>query len=164
MTGIRNQEHSYYVDTTATELTPRKYYPAAFAAYAGKSLGDSMNRLFLAKFQFAKKYKDRDATTVCLSLSAQCATGSFGEPKKILARTLGIEYRYSQTNVAIAPSLNYDWVGKVAGFDFPIYVIPTAKGTKPSGLTGGIDLGYRSDTHASFAIFIGSSFDLFKLE
>ena len=123
-----------------------------------------MDQLLLVKFQFSKKQKDQDTTTVCPSVSVPCSTGPFGEPKQILTRTLGVEYRYSQSNWAFAPSLNYDGVAKVKGFDLPIYVIPTAKDAKPSGLTGGIDIGFRSDTHASLAIFIGSTFDLFNTQ
>lgn len=156
------QVHAYYATNTSITTSTTTDSPIALSAYGGFTLGKNVNQFVLIKAQFSEMKKDADTTTICPALSAPCIVGAFGEPKRKFNRVVSAEYRLSGTNWSIAPSLNYD--NKVTGLDFPVYFIPTKKNSKPTGLTGGIDFGYRSDTHGSIGIFVGSTFDLFGVE
>jgi hypothetical protein len=131
--------------------------------YSALSFGDENNYLVLVKYQFGDAQADQKTTTVCSGLSTPCITGSFGAPTRNIRRLISTEFRYSAETLAVAPVVTRDYVNKVNGIDIPIYFVPTAKDAKQPGLNGGIDVGWRSDTHGSLGIFVGSNFDLLGL-
>jgi hypothetical protein len=77
--------------------------------------------------------------------------GAPGDPE----RTNRLSFELKQffgTNFAVAPKINADATDGIVGIELPIYILQDKKG----GLTGGVTLGWRSDTKAFTAsAFVG---------
>lgn len=82
-----------------------------------------------------------------------CTDNIVGAPTAGKSTILSVEIRrFIATSFAIAPKLNRDLTKNVTGVELPIYVLQDKNG----GLTGGVILGWRSDTRAFTAsAFIG---------
>ena len=82
-----------------------------------------------------------------------CTDNIVGAPTAGKSNILSIEIRqFIATSFAIAPKLNRDLTKNVTGVEVPIYVLQDKNG----GLTGGVVLGWRSDTRAFTAsAFVG---------
>jgi hypothetical protein len=101
-------------------------------------------------------YSGGDKADVCRPAasggSLKCSEAIVGPPGDA-ARTNRLSFEVKQfigTNFAFAPKLNWNVDNSVVGIELPIYLLQA----KDGGLTGGVNLGWRSDTKA----FIASAF------
>jgi hypothetical protein len=122
--------------------------------------------LLTLAFRYEDAYKARDSVTNCptggSSAVVSCVTDPSGPPKKMESAIASLEFRRSRMtflgkDVAIGPSVNYDFHASVVGVDFPIYLWTDEKGR----LTGGIRAGWRDDKGGiDVGLFIGTPFTL----
>jgi hypothetical protein len=98
-----------------------------------------------------------DPAQVCTPVGSAgalaCTTRAVGAPGDDRTNRLSIEVKqFFGANFALAPKVNIDVSDQILGIEVPIYLIQDKKG----GLTGGVTLGWRSDTKAFTAsAFVG---------
>lgn len=167
---IGRKSHDYYASNTATQSESIIDNPSKISAYLGASFGmwrGENNSFVLVKYQQAKSRVDQDATTKCQSLTTPCITGSFGLPAPQHSQLVSVEYRFADDDNgwAIAPVVTRalkdigDKMSSINAVYIPFYFIPSD--SDKSSLTGGFDIGWRSDSQWNLGLFIGANFNLF---
>jgi hypothetical protein len=92
----------------------------------------------------------------------KCINGPIGAPSRKDGLLGAIEFRrqfmlkdFWIPSIGVAPQITYDLLKKKGGLDFPIYLVPDAKGN----LLGGVRFGYRTDTDdVAVGVFVGTAF------
>ncbi len=146
-----------YVNPVTLASVSEQKTPWSAGLYAMYYPIDSTNLITLSA-KYRDDYQAQDSATLCPSPAGaplKCITGAVGAPKHVTRELLSAEYRKSFGLYAVAATVTYDAKNDVTGIDLPIYFVPDATG----GLTGGIKLGWRSDTKDTTAgVFIGKPF------
>jgi hypothetical protein len=122
-----------------------------------------LNSFVSAAAGYKNKYKAADDAQVCVPLTGSptaqtCTTTGSAAPtqKKGMAFTADVR-RLLPGNLAVSVIEGYDGTSKTYSTQIPLYVIPDEK----NALVGGIVAGKKSGNRKwSFAVFVGSAFDL----
>jgi hypothetical protein len=87
----------------------------------------------------------------------RCESSVIGEPGPTKLSVAGVEVRkFFASPVAIAPSVRHDFVNDVTAVDVPMYFLRSG-----ASLTGGVRVGWRSDTdEATAVVFVGTAISL----
>jgi hypothetical protein len=158
------QQFTDYDPTTLAKATPNKTPWSANFYGAWNPLFDIQSFL-IAKFEFQDGYKDATSKVLCPAPSGKaltCVSGPIGTPVHTESKVLSLEERRIFTwpftmGISVVPQ--YDLQAKVFAVNLPIYFVPSA-GSK--GLSGGLQAGWRNDTHSfSFGVFAASAFSFF---
>ncbi len=117
--------------------------------------------------RYERSYAAADSKILCPLAAgatvATCVNKPAGAP--VLDRSylvsLGLRHRFWRgdklAGLAIAPTVTYDASDDVFGAELPVYFVPS----KDGGPTGGVKVGYRSDTdNVTFGIFVGAAFGI----
>lgn len=150
-------------DTVAAQPS-EKHSSGSVSAVAGVAL--KTNTMTTFSYAYDVAYEGGDKADVCVLASAggtkctQVTVGAPGDP----TRTNRLSFEAKQfvgTKFAVAPKLNWSVDESVVGVEFPIYLLQA----KDGGLTGGVTLGWRSDTKAFTAsAFVGPVLKLIARE
>lgn len=129
------------------------------------------NGALTGKIEYQSSFDEADEAIICLpnttmTDSSNCASGRPEEPERTENWLGSIEYRYllreafiAGRSLGVAPRVTYDFDDNTTGLSLPIFLTSTDS----SGLTTGLNLGWRDDTDDFTAgIFIGGSFNLFE--
>lgn len=151
-------------DTLAAEPT-EKHTSRSVGVVAG--IAFKTNTVTTVKYAHEVAYKAGDKADVCSPASSgaslkcsQAVVGPPGAPKTTNRLSFEIK-QFFGTNFAVAPRINWDIDDSVAGIEVPIYLLQA----KDGGLTGGVTLGWRSDTKAFTAsAFVGPVLKLITRE
>jgi hypothetical protein len=109
-------------------------------------------------------YQGAPETEVCSpltgTLSLQCGKRVLRAPFRQASEIIGGEVRkFFNSRFAITARLNHDLKDDVTGLEVPLYFVRNSDG----GLTGGISIGWRSDTDAVIAsAFVGQVLALIR--
>lgn len=146
-----------FVDAgTLAQLSDRKTSWSAAASMTWYFLSNSSLVTVTAKQQEA--YEDQDEATLCPAGAGpvlKCVTAAVGAPSKVTRSLVAAEVRRGFGSYAIAATATYDVKNDVYGVEVPIYLIPGDKGA----LTGGLKVGWRSDTKdVTAGVFVGKAF------
>lgn len=120
--------------------------------------------------EYESAWKGATAVPLCPNADGlvilSCTELAPNSPKNKVATKFSTNLRHrfffkeELSNLAISPRVTYAIVKNdknVWGVEFPVYLIPNGKG----GLTGGVKVGYRSDTKdPTFGVFVGSAFGI----
>jgi hypothetical protein len=169
------QSATYY-DTKSLAKKTENEDPYSAGGFVGYAFGQFKQSILL-KYSFQSTYSDSTTKVLCPTPNAEpitCVNGPAGSPTHTLLRVATLQYLAQPfPKFALAPSINYDAVARIKGVDLPLYFIPadtsTTSGSGTSGksllagLTGGVDIGYRSDTHWEFGLIVGAAFSVFGL-
>lgn len=131
-----------------------------FVAYRppGKAFDHSVYTLSYSR---GEAWKNRDETTICPpgGAPATCVKGSAGPPVRTDTEVLTFEYQRSLNDHAIAVRVSHDWGQDVSSIEIPVYLFRDKEG----GLTGGVQLGWRSDEDEVVAgIFVSKAFSMLE--
>jgi hypothetical protein len=156
-------------------LTPMKdaHDPWSIGPYYGIQFNNPgiglSNPLLLFSYQYQDTFADNTTKTICPTTSSTpvltCVTNPIGLPKETIKSIVAVEVRDRiwlaanslLSSFAFDLGTYYDTKAKVWGVDLPIYLV----GDK-TGLSGGVQLGWRSDTNGFTAsVFVSKAFDIF---
>lgn len=110
--------------------------------------------------QYQEAYEAADEQVLCPpgGPSSSCVNGAIGPPHLTHKKLVSIELRQDFGPFAIAPMVTYDFGDDVTGVDVPVYLFNRDKGA----LTGGVRVGWRSDTDAvTVGVFLSQPFSNF---
>jgi len=136
------------------------------------SLTASLGRLHLGSqdFYYGIGYSDEhsfqagDRTQICQPIGTtgalQCSNETLGAPSRTHEKITFAEMRsLIYGKFGVHPRISYDYEESVVGYQLQLYFIPNAD----KALTGGLDLGYRNDTHDfTVGLFVGVPFSVFQ--
>jgi hypothetical protein len=152
-----------YTDTTtlgAKTVNETPLSGEAFLAY-NPNAGHSLVTL---DYTYQRAYTAATSKTVCPPNTSggniTCGSGPFGAPKETDEELISVEVRHAFRGLlGVAVTATYDAQSHTKGIDLPLYFL---KGSVAS-LTGGLDIGWRSDNpHATVGLFVASTgFGLF---
>jgi hypothetical protein len=155
------QSLSYDDQTTLAKHTSDKK-PASGSLFAGRTFGDELDYMLIAKFTFQDAYKNAKTGVLCPLPSVaptKCVNDPIGTPVHNLGRIVSLEGRHVAGEYDIQPVISYDTATHVRALDVPIYLVGGASTDgSPVPFNAGIDVGWRSDTHGTVGIFIGAPF------
>jgi hypothetical protein len=154
--AFQKRKFSYAVDSVNLNkidenlLTPEINFTAGYAlslsSYIAVSYSYSESYESADEMEFLKKF----GTTT--NLYSQ--TIAFGKPGFEKDHKTTIEYRKSfGEGFAIAPSVTYGFTSDKIAFSLPLYFIKGVEKDTPTGLQGGVNLGYLSSTKGSMSSF-----------
>ncbi len=131
-----------------------------FLAYRprGKAFDHSV---YTVSYSRGEAWKNREETTICPpgGAPATCVKGSAGPPVRTDTEVLSFEYQRSLKDQAIAVRVSHDWGQDVSSVEVPIYLFRDKEG----GLTGGVQLGWRSDEDEVVAgVFVSKAFSMLE--
>lgn len=149
-------EEFKFVGKTDLKVAKEMHTSWSVSGVAGIAL--KTNMVIAASYRRAVAYQAGDKAQVCSALgstgSTTCAEkvlGGPGGPDKTNVVSFEVK-QFFGGGFAVAPKINRDFTNGVTGIQIPIYVLQDKNG----GLTGGITLGWRSDTKAFTAsAFVG---------
>lgn len=167
-----------FFDATGTKQDPVHHDDLQFEASLGL-LVNGRRDLFAFHIDYADVAKASSSKTqLCRPLTgstvSRCDSATIGAPTEEQKLIGTIEYRWQKRGnprlpLAFAPkfqfSLGFDDADDVTAFEAPFYFFqdkPKDTTAAPK-LNGGISAGWRSDTGFEAAVFIGTTFSLFKL-
>ena len=141
---------------TLVEQPKEKHTSRSLSGVAGVAFKTNTVTTFSYTYEVA--YKAGDKADVCSPAasggSVKCSQAVIGPPGDP-DRTNRLSFEVKQffgTNFAFAPKFNWDVDDSIVGIELPIYLLQA----KDGGLTGGVTLGWRSDTKAFTAsAFVG---------
>jgi hypothetical protein len=166
ITGSIGQKKFEFVDPTSLATDAKKHVSWSLGASFTLYPRDTPTAVsFSAKYERA--YKAAESKILCPAPNGltpvTCVNKPVGTPNLDKSYLLGatVRHRFWQGEklgvLAIAPSATYDTSNDIFGAELPVYFVPS----KDGGLTGGLKLGYRSDTdNVSFGIFLGAAFGI----
>jgi hypothetical protein len=147
-----------YLDTaTLAERSVDKSSWSAKAFHAWRRIGQPW--IATVSFDHQEGYESVEAANHCPPGGAPtaCVEGSLGAPKKIQKDILAAEYRRIFNNFSVSTTLQYDANNDVWAAEVPFYLTRN----KDGDFTGGVKLGWRSDTDEFTAgVFVGTAFSL----
>ena len=160
------QTFNYYDGVSLAKKNSAKI-PTSASVFVGVTASNNVPLMFLARFEYQNAYKDADGKVLCpngSSFPITCVSGAIGLPKRTEQKIVSFEGRYEGQWFEIRPTVSYDTVSKIKGFDFPVYFINgTSADGKPIPFNAGIDLGWRSDKHqAVIGLFVGTPFSFWQ--
>jgi hypothetical protein len=123
---------------------------------------DAGKMLYSLNANYQDAFKDAKSGVLCPSPSpaggnTKCVSGPLGVPVSSESPIVSAELRKAWASVGATLTASYDLKQHITGLDLPVYFIKSATGA----LTGGLRLGWRSDTHTVTAgIFVASTFNL----
>jgi len=150
-----------YFDATSLAKSHASRSPASASIFFGSTTSGRGNVLVLGKFEYQDSYKDADSKVLCPAGTppTACVSGPIGTPKNTKKRIWSLEGRYTSANYELSPVLSYDGASKVKGLEVPVYFIGgPPDGDKPIPFNAGVSFGWRSDSHGSVSLFVGSPF------
>lgn len=130
------------------------------SALAGLLFEDGL--MISAAYTRQMVYEAGDQSQICESAGTpgafQCDNHVVGRPTRERANQASVEIRKALGgSFAVSPKATYDWRRNVTGIVVPFYLLKSPAG----GLSGGIALGWRSDTRALTAsVFVGQVLSL----
>jgi hypothetical protein len=123
------------------------------------------NAIWLSgQYTHAVNHAAAPATQVCSPLgdtpSLQCGNRVLRAPSRTASEIVGGEVRkFLNRRFAISGRLHYDFKEEVTSLEVPLYFLRNSDG----GLTGGVSIGWRSDTDALVAsAFVGQVLGLVR--
>jgi hypothetical protein len=124
--------------------------------------------MLIGHFAFARAYEVNKASTRCPAGAGgtiDCVTGTFAAPKPVYTRVFAAETRYSGDRVAAVLRLGMDQSTKKKEAYGAIYLIgpPASNDGKIRPLNAGINLRRVTGEKLSLGVFVGSSFDFYKV-
>lgn len=160
------QTFNYYDGTSLAKKHNAKT-PTSASVFVGVTANNNIPLMFLARFEYQNAYKDADSKVLCPdgnSFPVTCVSGAIGSPVRTEKKIISIEARYEGPWLEVRPTISYDTVSKVKGFDLPVYFINgTSADGKPIPFNAGVDLGWRSDKHeAVIGLFVGTPFSFWQ--
>jgi hypothetical protein len=166
ITGSVAPESFTFVSADTLAAQPEeKHTSRAFSAVAGVAFRTNTVTTFSYTHEVA--YSAGVSADVCSPATTggalQCVPAVVGPPGDP-ARTNRLSFEVKQffgTNFAFAPKFNWDVDDSIVGVELPVYLLQA----KDGGLTGGVTLGWRSDTKAFTAsAFVGPVLKLITRE
>jgi hypothetical protein len=146
--GSMSPETFKFVDKTALKDTQENHTSWSVAGVIGVAL--RTNTVLVGSYRREVAYKGKDQVQVCTAAgqagpSTTCVQKVLGSPGNPDKKNVGSfeTKQFFGSNFAVAPKINYDFTNHVTGVQVPIYVL---QDKSAGGLTGGIALGWRSDT------------------
>lgn len=146
-----------YFDTAAKVVEEDRSTFAVDLSWTGMLKNGTTTLEFVQK----RDYKPAKAATLCSAISGslleECTTKPRARAQAKDSSVGGVEWKLLLRGFAIAPALQRDFEENVWGAQLPIFLVRDEDGA----LTGGLRLGWRSDTDDfSAAIFVSKPFDL----
>jgi hypothetical protein len=120
--------------------------------------------LITATYRFERSHKAGRKTSLCTPIGTTGATTcndvNLGAPTVNTHNQLQVGVRrFFGTQLAIDPRYTYDANEGISALEMPIYFLTN----KDNGLTGGISVGWRSDTdQVTASIFVGAALTMFE--
>lgn len=127
------------------------------------------NLALTAGVAFESAFDEEDEAIVCIGAmmvgdAPNCASGRPGMPNREDSWKAHLEYRYLSQgfgfggrNIGFAPRITRDFEKDITGINVPIFLVAPGD----SGVTTGLNLGWRDDTDAVTAgLFVGGKFSL----
>lgn len=159
-----------YVDSTwydATTLAPSRGRTGQWSASAqiGRAwLNWSVPTALVATLSLQSAPEDAASRTACLPTPAPgqpllaCASGPIGAPTRTRTGILSLEARAAvSSRFAVELQASRDLRNHLNAVHLPLYFLPS----DPSGLSGGLVLGWTSEDHkASLGVFVSQSFSV----
>jgi hypothetical protein len=160
--GKAGSETFEYVQPTLSRISTEEtsWSAKVFAAYQppGKAFDQS---LFTLSYAFGETWKAKDETTICPpgGPPASCVKGPPGPPDKTNSSIASLEYRRSLKDQAFLIRVEHDFESDVTAVTIPLYLFKE----KDGGFTGGLQLGWRSDTDETVAgVFVSKAFSFLE--
>ncbi len=160
--SVAPESFKYVSADTLADQPQERHTSRSFSAVAGVAF--KTNTVTTFSYAHDVAYQAGDKADVCTPAASggslkcvQAVIGPPGDPE----RTDRLSFEFKQffgTNFAFAAKFNWDVDNSIVGIELPIYFLQA----KDGGLTGGITLGWRSDTKAFTAsAFVGPVLKLF---
>jgi hypothetical protein len=154
--SIAPESFAFISADTFAEQPAQKHTSRSFSVVAGVAF--ETNTVTTLSYAHEVAYEAGDEADVCSPSASggslkcvQAAVGPPGDPRRTNRLSFEVK-QFLGTNVAFAPKFNWDVDESVVGVELPIYFLQA----KDGGLTGGVTLGWRSDTKAFTAsAFVG---------
>jgi hypothetical protein len=159
---VGHENHTYVDVDDLSKTVDVSRTPSSAFAFAGLA-PVTMKWLLLGKFEFQRAYTDADDGTRCPGAASgvvTCQTGPIGAPTLAHKRIWSFEARKAWDKYAIGALVSRDLAARQTKVDVPIYLLTGTDDKGGSPLTGGIDLGWDTKNHATFGIFVGTSFSV----
>jgi len=164
LTGkVGYQQYNYYDTVNLTKQTLRSS-PYSFGGYFAFQPGNIKflaNSLLLISYQHQYGYNPPTSKVHCPATGASASTCIYGilnEPPTQIKDLITVDYRMKLSiNFAFDLTPSYDARNSVWAFNAPIYLIGNGK----DPLTGGLNIGWRSDKHVTaVGVFVSKAFSL----
>ena len=163
--SIAPESFTFVSADTLAEQPAERHTSRSISAVAGVAF--KTNTVTTFTYAHDVVYTAGDTADVCSPVAAggslKCNQAVIGAPTGP-ERTSRVSFEVKQffgAHFALAPKVNWDVGNSVAGVEIPIYLLQA----KDGGLTGGVTLGWRSDTKAFTAsAFVGPVLKLFSRE
>jgi len=159
--AVVGQESFDFVDPTTLEQASASEINHALVASAGVLL-EPIGYVGV-NYRFERSHTASPETTLCIPLGGTgamtCNDVHLGAPTETTHNRIQFELRKFATSwLAVNPKFTYDANDSVAAVEAPIYFLTD----KDRGFTGGVNVGWRSDTdEVTATLFVGAAFTLF---
>lgn len=150
-----------FFDTNTLQSKDSSKIPWSSRIFLAVSPPYAQHTLITFTAQYQNAYQDSKTQTLCPTATGQgsflhCASGPIGTPEASSHDIVSLEVRQAVVrSFGFSVTNSYDVKKHVFGLDLPLYFFPGGSG----GLTGGLDIGWRNDTHKlSVGLFVGQTF------
>lgn len=152
-------------------LTARSDSEPQYSGTAGFGLFPRAGKLYFvgATWTYESSYEAQKKRQICTALGGgasgtECRTTSLGAPEHQLKRIVGLQTRWFRGQDFVADVRASREIGEgTTGIEIPLYFMRKKDTSGPAGFTGGIVLGWRSDTKEFTAsAFVGALGELLK--
>ena len=145
-------------DYLTDQLDPRSEYHIGHGVGATAAFVSPTRRwMYLLGADYQKGRENAEAAILCPPSGGgvvTCVEGAIGGPSAITKKLLSAEMRGNFGAVGYSLRVAHDLESDTTGIDLPIYLLRNAEGA----LTGGLRLGWSSESDVAVGIFLSSPF------
>lgn len=154
--AFQKRKFSYAVDSASLKKIDENLLTPEFNFTVGYAL--SPTSYIAVSYNYAESYESADEMEFLQKFGTTdnlySQTIAFGKPDFEKDHKATIEYRKSfGEGFAIAPSATYGIASDKIAFSIPLYFIKGIEKETPTGLQGGVNLGYLSSTRGNWSSF-----------